>query len=139
MTVRFPAMRDEVLFALELLGDADRQRRFWLSPEAGRSYPDLDWVIRGLFDTVVLPDPVLQVGVCVYDDEVGLLVDLNRVLEPLIEQLDDVPDAEYVAHPTWSEVVRLAGLAAAVLRARDDAEASRPDPVGPDAYADPHG
>jgi len=95
--------------------------------------------VRALYDTPALPSPRLVVGSFLYADEEEPLLALDAVLDPMIAELQDVPDAEYVAHRNWPEVVRLAGAAAAVLRERDAAEAARPGPVGDDAYADPHG
>jgi hypothetical protein len=139
MTLRFPQMRQEVREALELLADEATQREHWLVPRYPRRCPDFDWVVRALYDTPALPSPGLVVGAFLHDEDEGPLLALGAVLGPLIEELDDVPDADYLAHPSWPEVVRLAGLAAAVMRTRDDAEALRDDAVGAGPYADPHG
>jgi len=139
MTVQFPQMREEVLEALEVLADPELQNEHWLTPRYPMDCPDFDWVVRALYDTPALPSPGLVVGTFLYADEEEPLLALDVVLDPMIAELQDVPDAEYLAHPDWPEVVRLAGLAAAVLRERDAAEASPPGPVGAAPYADPHG
>ena len=139
MTVQFPQMREEVLEALEVLADADLQNQHWQNPRYPLPCRDFDWVVRALYDTPALPSPSLVVGTFLYADEEAPLLALDVVLDPMIAELQDVPDAEYMAHRDWPEVVRLAGVAAAVLRERDAAEATHPGAVGVDPYADPHG
>ena len=139
MTIEFPQMREEVLEALEVLADADLQNQHWQNPRYPLPCRDFDWVVRALYDTPALPSPSLVVGTFLYADEEAPLLALDVVLDPMIAELQDVPDAEYMAHRDWPEVVRLAGVAAAVLRERDAAEATHPGAGGVDPYADPHG
>ena len=139
MTIEFPQMREEVLEALDVLADADLQNQHWQNPRYPLPCRDFDWVVRALYDTPALPSPSLVVGTFLYADEEAPLLELDVVLDPMIAELQDVPDAEYMAHRDWPEVVRLAGVAAAVLRERDAAEATHPGAVGVDPYADPHG
>lgn len=129
MTVQFPAMRSEVVVALEALADRAYQERAWIRLEqpAGTE-DDLTLNIHILFDdTSVLPDPTERIGSVLIDgDEVGALADLGAVLSPLIDRLGDAPDDAYLGSDEWPQVVRLAGAAlAAMRRANGDAPAAR--------------
>ena len=67
MALQYPNMREEVIDALQALGDPDYQRRVWLK----RDWPDpacydsLDENVHILFDDVdVCVDPAAGSGLC---------------------------------------------------------------------------
>ena len=79
-------------------------------------------------------------------DEVEWLQRLNDALDPVIDDLKDADESVYLADPRWPEVVGRAVAAAQVMRGNDRPDstdphppASRPNSVGPDPYAPPHG
>ncbi|MFE1592253.1 hypothetical protein [Nocardia sp. NPDC058705] len=118
-TVQFPQMRATVLSALEALADPEYQQRVWLErrfPQE-RFYDDLDENIHALYDDcVVLPDPRDRIGTILIDDEeAAALVNLGRVLTPLIDDLGDASDSVYVGDARWSSVVAAARAAFAAL------------------------
>ena len=79
-------------------------------------YDDLTQNVSILFDdTGVLPDPASAVGDILYPSEVTSMTALGNVLDPLINELGDADDAQYLDHPQWSHVVRLAQAAYAAL------------------------
>lgn len=115
-------MRAAVVGALEALSDRSHQDSVWLdrqSPSPG--YIDnLDLNIHVLYDDVeVLPDPASRVGSVITDEEVQPLRELGAVLDPLIDELGDSPDADYLRHPGWPAVVQAAATALELLRKTD--------------------
>lgn len=120
--IPFVEMRSQVIASLRSLSDLEHQRTRWGTPsEDGTYYDDLDLNVHVLYDdTMVLPDPRRTVGSIVMADEVGALENLSSVLEPIIDELGDQPDATYLAHPGWSAVVSAAAHALRVLERNDD-------------------
>ncbi|MDR7385391.1 SCO4402 family protein [Promicromonospora iranensis] len=115
--IQYPEMRAQVVTSLRSLSNLEHQRTRWgkLS-EDGAYYDDLDLNVHVFYDdTMVLPDPVESVGSIITTDEVDVLEKLNSVLEPIIDELGDQPDAAYLAHPGWSAVVNAAADAVQVL------------------------
>jgi hypothetical protein len=55
----------------------------------------------------------------IYEREVGTLRALDAVLGPLIDELGDRPDADYLADARWPRVVEAAAQALAVLEQSD--------------------
>ena len=124
--VSFPEMRAQVVSALESLSDREHQRTRWNTIDARRpNYMDnLDLNVHVLFDDcMVLPDPTPMVGAVVYAGEVQALRALGNILDPLIDELGDQPDATYLAHARWVDVLAAAGKALAVMRAHSGHEA----------------
>lgn len=117
--ITFPAMRDEVIGALQSLASIEHQRRTWGVVEPGRShFEDLTLVLNQLFDNLVLPDPSRAVGAVIRTIEVDSLDALNAVLSPMIDDLGDAPDAAYMADDRWPAVVQRAGIALAAMEGR---------------------
>lgn len=121
--VQYPEMRAQLVTSLRSLSDLEHQRTRWgKMSEDGAYYDDLDLNVHVLYDdTTVLPDPVESVGSIITADEVEALENLNSVLEPIIDELGDEPDAAYLAHPGWSAVVSAAATAVQVLERNDKA------------------
>jgi hypothetical protein len=87
-----------------------------LQPE-GHYYDDLDLNIHILYDDCcVLPDPSIRVGSVLFEHENGVFVDLNRQLEPLLDELGDSPDSVYMGDRRWPRVVAAAGRALELMR-----------------------
>lgn len=121
--IRYPEMRNEVVLAVKALSDPDYQQRVWVRKEFPHEnfYDDFSQKVHILFDDLtVMPEPHTAVGDVLYGNEVEPMQALSDVLDPLIDQLGDVSDADYLAHPRWAEVVRLASSAYRVLRANDE-------------------
>lgn len=119
--IQYPEMRAQVITSLRSLSDLEHQRTQWgkVTDDEGH-YDDLDLNVHVLYDdTTVLPDPVESVGSIITADEVDVLEKLNSVLEPIIDELGDEPDAAYLAHPGWNAVVSAAADAVQVLERND--------------------
>lgn len=115
MTVRFPAMRDEVVSALRALADRDYQERVWIRRELPSPgfYDELDIEVHVLFDDIdVCVEPERWVGYVLESaDEVEPLRRLGNALGALIDDLGDAPDSDYLADPRWPGVVEAAAAA----------------------------
>jgi hypothetical protein len=122
--IEFPSMRAEVIEALRALSDPVHQRTRWGRFEPGVDYyDDLDMNIHILYDDcAVLPDPASSVRSLLRPTEVATLSAVDSVLGPLIRELGDRPDEDYMAHPGWADVVEAsaAALAAMQLPGGDD-------------------
>ena len=119
-TVRHPSMRAEVVLAVQSLADPTYQQRVWIRREYPQDnfFDDLTQNVNILFDdTGVLPDPSSAVGDILYPSEVASMAALGNVLDPLINELGDVNDSQYLDHPQWSHVVRLAQAVCTALNA----------------------
>lgn len=119
--ILYPEMRAQLVTSLRSLSDLEHQRTRWgKMSEDGTYYDDLDLNVHVLYDdTTVLPDPVESIGSIITADEVDVLEGLNSVLEPIIDELGDQPDAAYLTHPGWSAVVSAAAAAVQVLERND--------------------
>lgn len=119
--VKFPAMRQQTVTALTALADRDYQQRVWIDreyPHAG-FYDDLTLNVNMLYDTV-LPDPRSRLGVVLLSEsEVARLDELEQLLGPLIDDLGDTYDQQYLSDPRWSEVVAAAASALSAMRPND--------------------
>jgi hypothetical protein len=122
MSVRLPAMRDEVIRALENLSDREHQQRVWIEHELPEPdyYDELNLEVHVLFDDIdVCVDPDRWVGEVLRAAEVEPLRALGSALGALIDDLGDAPDADYLADSRWPRIVELAGQALGVMRAPD--------------------
>jgi hypothetical protein len=119
--VRFPEMRENVLAAVEALGDPVYQSEKWGHYfEDINYYDDLDLNIHILYDDcMVLPTPERAVPQILYEDEVLPLRALDAVLGPMIDDLGDVTYVEYIVDPRWAGVVGAARDAYLVMLAND--------------------
>lgn len=120
----FPEMRLEVIGAVRALSDPEYQERQWGHYEEGVNfYDDLKLNVHILYDdTMVLPDPEGAVSTILYAEEVPALSAIDRALGPLLDQLGDQPDSDYLAHPGWPAVVRAAAAALTEMRRADGEE-----------------
>lgn len=120
-TVRFPAFRREVILAVAAFSDVDYQRRVWVDgimPFEG--YGDsLTENVHALYDDFLdLPHVDDAIGEILVDGpEVEALVAFDRAFRPILDELGDAPDIDYLAHPSWGVVVQRAqrALSAMVL------------------------
>ncbi len=106
--IRYPDMRAEVIDAVASLADPDYQQKVWIRREYPQPgfYDDLTTNINILFDDVcVLPNPHTRVGIVLHPGEVDAMKKLGDVLDPLIDELGDAPDTQYLNHPQWPEVI----------------------------------
>lgn len=113
-------MRSDVLDALRSLADREYQEREWGKyREEENRYDDLTLNVHLLYDDCqVLPDPASQVGTVLYADDAEPLRRVGAVLGPLIHDLGEASDAEYLADPRWDLVVAAAAEAVADLEQR---------------------
>lgn len=122
--IRYPEMRAEVVEATRALADPEYQHRVWIRGEYPHEgfYDDLTTNIHTLFDDVcVLPNPHSRVGFVLYPNEVEALHALGELLDPLINELGDTNDAQYLSHPQWPEITNKAQHAYETLRSNDNA------------------
>lgn len=112
-TVEFPDMRQEVIAAVRSLSDPEHQQLHWGKYDPGVNYyDDFSLCVNVLYDDCqVLPNPESAVPAVLRPDEVSALRGLEMALGPLIAELGDRPDADYLAHPRWGTVVEAAGSA----------------------------
>lgn len=118
-SVRYPAMRAEVIDSLTSLADPKLQQRYWIEqdfPKPGY-YQDFTSVVNRLYDdTMVLPEPAKAIeSVLRSEDEAEALALLNEVLDPLLTELGESPDERYISDPAWPEIVERAARALALM------------------------
>jgi hypothetical protein len=123
-TVRFPDMRLEVIAALRALSDPQHQETHWGRVVEGVNYyDDLTLNVHTLYDDcMVLPEPSKAVPDVLHQEEVAALHDLEQALGPMLQDLGDRPDADYLLDPRWLAVVHAARTALEVMRTRDEAD-----------------
>ncbi|TDC32094.1 hypothetical protein E1261_09315 [Kribbella albertanoniae] len=128
--VRYPHMRLEVIAAMRSLSDRRHGEVQWGRVEEGVSYyDDLTLNVHTLYDdSMVLPEPSEAVPDVLHQEEVPAFRDLGRVLGPMLQDLGDRPDADYLSDPRWSDVVRAAQAALEVMRARDEMDSNMSSP-----------
>ncbi len=124
--VRYPEMRMEVIGALQALSDPDYQRMCWGRVEEGVEYfDDLTLSVHILYDDCeVLPDPQSAVPELVYPAEVQSLLELHAAFWPMLQELGERPDADYLSDPRWPTVVRAAAAALVVFQSSDESRAA---------------
>lgn len=118
VSVRFPAMRRDVMFALAALADRDYQEAVWLGWRPRPGYvDDLTAAVNVLYDDCqVLPDPANRVGSVLVDgDELERLRHLDAVLEVLLDRHHGRDDDAFLGDPRWGEVVDAAARALAAM------------------------
>lgn len=123
-SIEFPAMRDEVLAALRSLASESHQREQWgrYSPDV-QYYDDLSLNIHALYDDcAVLPDPRQALGTVLEESDIAPLAALEKLLGPLIDELGNRPDRDYLNHPTWPEIVQAARIALTAMESANAGE-----------------
>ena len=120
--VQFPSMRAEVVSALRSLSDLEHQKVRWGLVEDGVNYfDDLSLVVHILYDdAAVLPDPSASVGSILYEGEVGAILDVEKALSPLLDELGDVVDSIYVSDSRWPAVLTAAANALEMMECEDN-------------------
>jgi hypothetical protein len=120
MSVPHPDMRLEVISALTALASPQHQSLQWRVVEEGFDYyDDLTLNINILYDDCqVLPNPSQQ-GRSGAEPEVESFQALNAALTPLLDELGERPDSDYVPHERWPAVVSAAQRALDVMRQSD--------------------
>lgn len=116
-------MRAEVVEALRSLSDPERQRTRWGRHVPGQDYyDDLDMNVHVLYDdTEVLPNPETAVPEILHESEVSAVRGVGAVLGPLIRELGDRPDEDYLSDQRWPDVVAAARAALAAMQTQDAA------------------
>jgi hypothetical protein len=122
--IKYPDMRLEVIAALRSLSDPEHQRTRWGRVEEGVNYfDDLTLNVHTLYDDCqVLPMPETAVSELLHGEEVPFLRAVDAALGPMIRDLGNRPDADYLSDPRWPSVVRAAGEALAAMQACDEAD-----------------
>jgi hypothetical protein len=120
-TPRFPEMRHEVISALTSLSDPWHQAHRWGRYEDGVSYyDDLTMNVNILFDDCqVLPDPASSVGDILFEGEVFAFLALSAALGPMIDDLGNRSDQDYIGDSRWGTVVGAASKALLAMRSSD--------------------
>ncbi|WP_409463204.1 SCO4402 family protein [Amycolatopsis sp. GA6-003] len=123
--VRFPGIRTQIVSVIVSLSDRAYQERVWIRHELPHPdyYDEFDLAVHALFDdSPILPSPAPGcVGELIYADEEVPLAQLGEILGPLIDELGDVPDAEYLNSAQWPEVVRRAKAVREIMERNDGA------------------
>lgn len=123
--IEYPDMRNEVISALRSLSDPAHQRTRWGKVEEGVNYyDDLNLNVHILYDdTRVLPTPDAAVPELLHEAEIPVLRAVDAALGPMIRDLGDRPDADYLSDPRWPHVVEASAAALAVMEACDEGAA----------------
>jgi hypothetical protein len=109
ITVQFPEMRLEVVEALQSLADPQRQKKWGQVKDGINYYDDLTLNVNILYDDCqVLPDPSLSIGSILYPNERDVLHAVHEALNPLLNNLGNKPDGDYLADPQWPAVIMAA-------------------------------
>lgn len=119
--VAFPEMRNEVIAALRSLSDPVHQAVWWGRSEEGVDYyDDLTLNVNTLYDDCqVLPSPESAVPDVLFDADVPALRPVGDALGPMVKDLGNRPDADYLADPRWESVVAAAKEALRLMEAPD--------------------
>lgn len=126
-SVEFPEMRAEVLGALRALSDSVHQHTRWGRYVPGiEYYDDLDMNIHILYDDCrVLPSPERAAPQILYSSEIPALRSVSDALGPILHELGDSPDTEYINNPQWANVLHAASVAVAIMHLNDQANKDR--------------
>jgi hypothetical protein len=124
--VTFPEMRNEVIAAVRSLSDPLHQATRWGRYEEGVNYyDDLTINVNTLYDDCqVLPSPETAVPDVLYEAEVPAFRALERALGPMIRELGNRPDEDYLSDAGWSVVVDAARDALFAMQASDTQDTS---------------
>lgn len=119
--ITFPEMRNEVIGALRSLSDLAHQQTRWGRVEEGVNYyDDLTLNVHILYDDCrVLPSPDGAVPDILHAAEIAAFRALDSALGPMIRELGDRPDEDYLADPRWPHVLGAAREALVVMEACD--------------------
>ena len=118
--VQFPEMRAEVMSAVRSLASLSHQRLRWGVWDDGSAsyFEDLTLVVNVLYDdTGVVPQPSGSVGAILHEAETDAFLALDAALSPIIDDLSEAPDTDYLSDPRWLDVLQSAGACAAAMEA----------------------
>lgn len=120
--VKYPAMRNEILGALEALSDLEYQQTVWINRQfpTPTYYDDFDMAIHTLYDDTGLGDDVRsEVGLTLRDEaEARLVQEVLVALEEVFSECGVDSEFEVVrASRNWPKVVSAAAAALTQLRA----------------------
>ncbi|UNO42983.1 hypothetical protein [Streptomyces sp. MST-110588] len=117
--IRFPEMRERVIFAVRHLADQQYQQKIWMEQQYPHPdyYDDFSLTLNSLDDTAVLDDPVAAIGITLS------CADEAEAMRRLADRLDEIintvggqsPDSHFLASPLWSGVIEAAQDALEVL------------------------
>jgi len=111
-SVVFPALRRQVVAALESLSDPALQAKWGKVQDGVNYFDDLTVNVHVLYDDcMVLPEPQTAVPGILLSDEVNAMSALEEVLGSLIRELGDRPDGAYLTDPRWAGVMSAARAA----------------------------
>lgn len=114
--VQWPEQREDVLNALQALGDRDYQEQHW---RLGHGCPDLTAAVHWLIDDTFIDQAGARALIpqLIRDEQEADRVQL--VVDALLRVLDDLgptaPDHAYLDHPAWISVLHAANAALQVL------------------------
>ena len=119
--VEYPAMRNEIIGALEALSDPEYQQRVWVERRfpSPTYYDDFDMAIHTLYDDTGIGDDVRsQIGSTLRDEtEASLMQDVISALEEVFAECRDDTDFETIrTSRSWPSVVSTAAAALTRLR-----------------------
>ncbi len=119
--VKYPAMRNEIIGALEALADREYQQRVWVERRfpSPTYYDDFDTAIHTLYDDTGIGDDVRsQIGSTLRDEtEASLMQDVISALEEVFAECGDDADFQTVrTSKSWPSVVSAAAAAVSRLR-----------------------
>lgn len=115
--VRYPALRGDVIDALEALADPEYQARVWLDGEfpGDGNYESLDMAVHALYDDAQLDGGAERaIGTVLRDEHEAQALDgVIEAMEAVFTELGgtELPDREIVGALSWPRVVDTAKLA----------------------------
>lgn len=123
--VKYPAMRDELISAIESLSNAEYQKQAWVNHSfpPGVEYDEFDNAVHVLFDDLRLMEaPEGTLGTVVRNtEELEAVKQVTYAVDRVLRKLgDDLSDAEYIADPDWADVLQTASEALVVLLKPDE-------------------
>ena len=119
-TIAFPAMRGDVEDAIQALADPNIQDRWGMYDADRNYYDDLTMNLNILFDCRVFPNPWAAIDAVISAREAEPLAELWTTFQPLLLDLGDRPDLDYLTDPRWPKVVAAASRALIIMRQFDE-------------------
>lgn len=117
--VEFPAMRRDIEDAVRAFADKSLQSRWGHMDRNAGVFDDLTLNVNILYDCHVFPDPTSAIGAAIAEHEAEPLASLFARLKPLLDDLGERPDSDYLADSRWPEVVEAASHALLAIQGTD--------------------
>lgn len=109
-----PHVRAELVLTLEELA-ADDPREIWIAGRQKNLITGVNQIIHFLFDDNDFSEA--DVGATLFDRrELALIEAVKSELDPIIDQLPQGSDDEYITHPRWRNVTVAAVAARDVIK-----------------------